>query len=175
MRSQGGGANHWQRDQPYGGGGRGGGIPENPTYYNQPHGGAGRNPSATQWNHGGGARGSGNNQWHQDGGGQRGAARQPHSNTRKINLNLFYCYSCGYDVNHARWQCQYKKNTHIPNVPRDEAHTVAGASMKAQHKHSLMEGEPDTVGSWQDNYARRIESWTRTDSGNSNISGKTDG
>ena len=26
------------------------------------------------------------------------------------------------------------KNTHIPNVPRDEAHTVAGASMKAQHK-----------------------------------------
>ena len=106
----------------------------NPTYYNQPQGGAGRNPAATQWNHGGGARGGGNNQWHQDGGGQRGATRQPHSNTRKVNLNLLYCYSCGYDVEHAGWQCQYKKTTHIPNVTRDEAHTVAGASMKAQHK-----------------------------------------
>ena len=27
-----------------------------------------------------------------------------------------------------------RKTTHIPNVPRDKAHTVAGASMKAQHK-----------------------------------------
>ena len=107
MRIQGGGANHWQRDQPYSGGVRGGGIPENPAYYNQPHGGAGRNPAATQWNHGGGARGGGNNQWHQDGGGQRGVERQPHSNTRKVNINLLYCYFCGYDVDHAGWQCQY--------------------------------------------------------------------
>ena len=106
----------------------------NPTCYNQPHGGAVRNPAATQWNHGGGARGGVNNQWHQDGDGQRRATRQPHSNTRKVNLNLLYCYSCGYDVDHAGWQCQYKKTTQIPNVPRDEAHTVAGSSMKSQHK-----------------------------------------
>ena len=37
-------------------------------------------------------------------------------------------------MDHDGWQCQYKKTTHIPNVPSDEAHTVAGASMKAQHK-----------------------------------------
>ena len=60
--------------------------------------------------------------------------RQPYSNTRKVNLDLIYCYSYGYDVDHAGCQCQYKKTTHIPNVPRDEAHIVAGASMKAQHK-----------------------------------------
>ena len=174
-RSQGGGANQWQRDQPYGGGGRGGRIPANPTYYNQPHRGAGRNPAATQWNHGGGARGGGNNQWYQDGGGQREAERQPHSNTRKVNLNLLYCYSCGYDVDHAGWQCQYKKNTHIPDIPCDEAHTVSGASMKAQYK-TLHDGtEPDTGGPRQDKYARRIGSWTRTNSGNSNISGGNDG
>ena len=80
-RSQGGGANHWQRDQPYAGGGRGGGIPANPTYYNQPHGGAGRNPATTQWNHGGGARGGGNNQWHQteaDNVGRQGNPIQTH-------------------------------------------------------------------------------------------------
>ena len=106
----------------------------NPNYYHQTQGGGGRGPTANQWNHGGGARGNRNNQWHQDGGGQRGATRQPHFNTRKVNLNLLYCYSCGYDVNHAGWQFQYKNTTHIPNVPRDEAHTVAGASTKAQHK-----------------------------------------
>ena len=94
----------------------------------------GINPAAPQWNHGGGARGGGNNQWHQDGGEQREETRQTHSNRHKVNLNLLYCYSCGYDVDHVGWQCQYKKHTHIPNVPRDEAHTVAGASMKAQHK-----------------------------------------
>ena len=56
-RSQGGSANHWQRDQPYGGNGRGGKIPENPNYYNQPQEGSGRNPAATQWNHGGRGKG----------------------------------------------------------------------------------------------------------------------
>ena len=91
-------------------------------------------PAATQWNHGEVARGGRNNQWHQDGGGQCRTARQPHSNTRKVNLNLIYCYSCGYDVDHAGWKCSCKKTTHIPNVPQYEAHTVAGASMKAQHK-----------------------------------------
>ena len=138
-RSQGGGTNnYWKRDQPhganqqpYGGGGRGGGIPANPNYYQQPHGGGGRGATTNQWNHCGGARGSGNNQCHQGGGVQRGATRQPYSNTRKLNLNLLYCYSCRYDVDHAVWQCQYKKTTHILNMPCDEAHTVAGASMKA--------------------------------------------
>ena len=30
-----------------------------------------------------------------------------------------------------------EKRTHIPNVGRDEAHTIAGASIKAQHKNLL--------------------------------------
>ena len=45
-----------------------------------------------------------------------------------------YFYSCRYEVDHAGWQYQYKKTNHIPIVPRDEAHPVAGASIKAQHK-----------------------------------------
>ena len=65
---------------------------------------------------------------------------------RKLNLNLLYYYSCRYDVDHAGWQCQYKKTTHIPNVSRSKAHTVAGASMKAQHK-TLPDGT-GTLGMW---------------------------
>ena len=152
-RRQGGGANHnWQggqlfsaNKQPYGGGGRGGGATANPNFYPQPHRGGGRGLGANQWNQGEEGRGDRNNQWHQGGGGQRGAPRQPHSNTSKVNLNLLYCYSCGYDVDHAIWQYPYKKTTHIPNVPCDKAHTMAGASMKAQHK-TLLDGTGAGIG-----------------------------
>ena len=49
-------------------------------------------------------------------------------------MNLYYCWSCGYDVDHPGGQCREPREGHIPNVPRDEAHTVWRASMKAQHK-----------------------------------------
>ena len=50
--------------------------------------------------------------------------------------NLSYCYSCGYDVYHTGWQFHpsTRKRTHLPNVGRDDAHTISGASIKAQHK-----------------------------------------
>ena len=56
--------------------------------------------------------------------------------TVKIHNNLSYCYSCGYYVNHNGWKCHpnTRKRTNIPNVSQDEAHTIAGAYMKAQHK-----------------------------------------
>ena len=54
----------------------------------------------------------------------------------KMHNNLSYCYSYGYYVDHTGWQCHpnNRKITHIPNVGRDEAHTIAGSFMKAQHK-----------------------------------------
>ena len=59
-----------------------------------------------------------------------------YSNTMKQNNNIMYCYSCGYNVDQNGWQCHPNnlKRTYIPNFSRGEAHTIAGASMKAQHK-----------------------------------------
>ena len=53
-----------------------------------------------------------------------------------MHNNLSYHYSCGYYVYCTEWQYHpnTRKRTHIPNVGRDEAHTIAVASMKAQHK-----------------------------------------
>ena len=58
-----------------------------------------------------------------------------HSNTSKMKNNLLYCYSCSYDVNYKGWKFHLtnRKRTHLPNVSKYEAHTVAGASIKAQH------------------------------------------
>ena len=56
------------------------------------------------------------------------------SNRRKRWNNLWYCYSCGYDVDHSGENCPNPKANHIPNVPRKLAHTVPGASMSGQHK-----------------------------------------
>jgi hypothetical protein len=58
----------------------------------------------------------------------------PYSNAIKHNLNLCYCFSCGYDVDHQGFQCQDARSNHIPTVKREDAHTIWGASMKAQHK-----------------------------------------
>ena len=54
----------------------------------------------------------------------------------KLKNSLSYCYSFGYDVDHNGCQCHpnTRKRTHIPNVSRDESHTISRASMKAQHK-----------------------------------------
>jgi len=61
-------------------------------------------------------------------------AQPPFSNRLKEHDNLLYCFSCGYDVDHNGYQCQNQKDGHIPNVPRDQAHMVYRACMKAQHK-----------------------------------------
>ena len=58
------------------------------------------------------------------------------SNAIKQNMNLLYCFSCGYDVNHDGYNCptNCQKHVHLPQVKRDEAHMYEGACMKAQHK-----------------------------------------
>ena len=58
----------------------------------------------------------------------------PFSNRLKQHDNLLYCYSCGYDVDHTGYQCPRQKPGHLPHVQRNQAHTVPGASQKAQHK-----------------------------------------
>ncbi len=57
-----------------------------------------------------------------------------YSNMRKRWNNLFYCTTCGYDVDHEGRYCPDPKPTHNPNVKRDEAHLVPNASMAGQHK-----------------------------------------
>ena len=56
------------------------------------------------------------------------------SNTLKTHNNLWYCFSCGYDVDHDGYHCPAPRWDHIPDVPRDLAHEVPGACMKAAHK-----------------------------------------
>ena len=62
------------------------------------------------------------------------AGRGAYSNTTKRFLNLWYCFSCGCDVNHNGVHCPVKKPNHINNVRREDAHKVMGACMKAAHK-----------------------------------------
>ena len=70
-----------------------------------------------------------------------------YSNTMKQNNNLSYCYSCGYDVDYNRWKCHpsNRKRAYLTNFSREEAHTIAGASMKVKHK-TLPDGSGD--GKW---------------------------
>ena len=56
------------------------------------------------------------------------------SNRNKIFQNLYYCFTCGYDVDHPGNMCPRAKQGHIPNVPRDQAHLCPGACMKGQHR-----------------------------------------
>ena len=61
-------------------------------------------------------------------------AAEPYSKTAKTHLNLFYYRSCGYDVDNDGWSFLYKKEDHVPNIPRYESHEYYGVSMKSQHK-----------------------------------------
>ena len=68
---------------------------------------------------------------------RKGGNRQnnaPYSNTIKRHMNLWYCFSCGCDVDHNGFQCPARKPNHIENVRREDAHKVLGACMKAAHK-----------------------------------------
>ena len=44
------------------------------------------------------------------------ANNAPYSNTIKTNMNLWYCFSCGCDVDHNGFQCPARKTNHIDNV-----------------------------------------------------------
>ena len=57
-----------------------------------------------------------------------------YSNTKKRWNNLYYCASCGYDVDHEGARCPNPKQGHNPHIKRDKAHLHPGASMIAQHK-----------------------------------------
>ena len=105
---------YWQQSQQQGGGKRDYASGENRGYTRRKRAnGGGR----------GGGRNSGNTQ-------------RAYSNTVKQHLNLLYCFSCGYDVDHDGYNCppRCQKKFHLPHVKRDEAHTYEGACMKAQHK-----------------------------------------
>jgi hypothetical protein len=83
-----------------------------------------------QGSRGGGGRGYGGRR-------NRNNQNAPYSNTQKRHLNLYYCFTCGYDVDHEGHQCPFGiQGQHMPNVKRNEAHLYAnqGASMKGQHK-----------------------------------------
>jgi hypothetical protein len=93
----------------------------------------GQQRQANQGNYGqrNGNHQHGHQQGRQPGGRGNG---MPFSNAIKQNMNLCYCFTCGYDVDHQGFQCPVPRNDHIPTVSRDDAHTIWGASMKAQHK-----------------------------------------
>ena len=89
-------------------------VPANIAYTNQQQG-------ANQWN-----GGQQNNQ-------QQGA-KNTHTNSMKRHMNLFYCFTCGYDVDHPSAGCGMQRKQGHCDVPRDQAHLCPGASMVAQHK-----------------------------------------
>ena len=77
--------------------------------------------------------------------GQRRSQQKPFGNKIKEHHNPMYCFTCGYDVDHAGFQFQSTKAGHIPNVPREQAHTVRSACMKGQHK-TLPDGTRSGMG-----------------------------
>ena len=58
------------------------------------------------------------------------------SNSLKQHMNVLYCFSCGYNVDHDGYNCPppYQKQIHLPNVKTDDAHMYEGARMRAQYK-----------------------------------------
>jgi hypothetical protein len=57
-----------------------------------------------------------------------------YSNKLKKHNNLYYCYSCGYNVDHPGSHCPNTKPHQDPHAKRDNAHLLPNASMVAQHK-----------------------------------------
>ena len=58
---------------------------------------------------------------------------------------MMYCFTCVYDVDHVGFQCQCAKAGQIPNVTRDQSHTVWRACMNGQHK-TLPDGTGSGIG-----------------------------
>ena len=79
---------------------------------------------------------------------QQGGPKQTHTTKLKHFNNLFYCFSCGYDVDHEGPQCpkgHLNRHGHNPTVQRHNAHLYANASMKAAHK-TLENGQGQAPG-----------------------------
>jgi hypothetical protein len=79
---------------------------------------------------------------------QQGGPKQTHTTKFKHFNNLFYCFSCGYDVDHEGPQCpkgHLNRHGHNPTVQRHNAHLYANASMKAAHK-TLENGQGQAPG-----------------------------
>ena len=96
------------------------------------------NPNGQPWQHQGGHTQPPNPRWQTPGqqvqhpGQHRN--QQPFGNKIKEHHNLMYCFTCGYIVDHAGFQCHSAKAGHIPNLTRNQAHTVWRACIKGQHK-----------------------------------------
>ena len=62
--------------------------------------------------------------------------QKAYSNAIKQHINLLYCFSFGYDVDHDEYKCPAlcQKPIQLPNVKRDDAHMYEGACMRVQHK-----------------------------------------
>ena len=57
-----------------------------------------------------------------------------YSNKLKKHNNLYYCYSCGYDVDHPGSHYPTAKTHHDPHARRDNAHLLPNTPMVTQHK-----------------------------------------
>ena len=121
-----------------------------PPEYQQQSNGEKKNNNES--NRGGQRRRPNNHQGGGRGGGYRGDRRnasntkKAFSNALKQHMNVLYCLSCGYDVDHDGYNFppSSQKQIHLPNVKRDNAHMYEGACMRAQHKTF-----PDGTGSGQ--------------------------
>ena len=110
-----------------------------PTYHQQNNGGKRNN---NENNCGGQKLRPNNYQGGGRGGGYRGDRRnasntkKAFSNALKQHMNVLYCFSYGYDVDHYGYNFppSCEKQIHLPNVKRDDAHMYEGACMRAQHK-----------------------------------------
>ena len=113
-----------------------------PAYHHQqPQTGGGKR-NYNDNNHGGQRRRPNNYRGNRNVGGDRRDRRnsnntqKAYSNSLKQNLNLLYCFLCGYDVDDDVYNCptNCQKQVHLPHIKRDDAHMYEGACMKAQHK-----------------------------------------
>ena len=113
-----------------------------PTYQQlQQHSNGGKR-SNNEYNRGGQRRRPNNYQGGGRGGGYIGDRRnvnntqKAYSNAIKQHVNLLYCFSCGYDIDHDGYRCPTLRQNkiHLPNFKHDEAHMYEGPCMRAQHK-----------------------------------------
>ena len=111
--------------------------------YHQPQqqtGGGKRNYNDN--NCGGQRRRPNNYRGSRNGSGDRGDRRnsnntqKAYSNSFKQNMNLLYCFLCGYDVEYDGYNClpNCQKQVHLTHVKRYDAHMYEDACMKAKHK-----------------------------------------
>ena len=65
----------------------------------------------------------------------KGTPGGTYSNTMKQNNNIMY-YSFVYNIDHKGWYCHpsNRKKKHILNISQQEAHIIAVAQRKVQHK-----------------------------------------